>query len=135
MLVIPRTKHIESRMLDLPLPFKPVMELKLSSLRASQSSVSIQSAHKYAPARDDGAHGIRLEAVDDDFNHPHLVVTGARPLCVLGIVVKSVFCDGLSLFTITLFTTDARREAAADRTPLEASHVKHAIKGEKKKQM
>lgn len=29
---MPRTKHIESRMLDLPLPFRPVMELKLSSL-------------------------------------------------------------------------------------------------------
>lgn len=34
MLVIPRTKHIESRMFDLPEPFKPVMELKLSSLRS-----------------------------------------------------------------------------------------------------
>lgn len=32
MLVMPRTKQIESRILDLPLPFRPVMELKLSSL-------------------------------------------------------------------------------------------------------
>jgi hypothetical protein len=32
MFVIPRTKHIESRILDLPLPLSPVIELKLSSL-------------------------------------------------------------------------------------------------------
>lgn len=32
MLVIPRTKHIESRIFDFPLPFRPVIELKLSSL-------------------------------------------------------------------------------------------------------
>lgn len=32
MLVIPKTKQMASRMLDLPLPFSPVMELKLSSL-------------------------------------------------------------------------------------------------------
>lgn len=31
MLVIPRTKHIASRMFDFPLPLRPVMELKLSS--------------------------------------------------------------------------------------------------------
>ena len=31
MLVIPRTKHIASRIFDLPLPLRPVMELKLSS--------------------------------------------------------------------------------------------------------
>lgn len=32
MFVIPKTKQMASRMLDLPLPFKPVIELKLSSL-------------------------------------------------------------------------------------------------------
>ena len=31
-LLIPRTKHIESRIFDLPDPFSPVIELKLSSL-------------------------------------------------------------------------------------------------------
>lgn len=31
MFVMPRTKHIESSMLDFPLPLRPVMELKLSS--------------------------------------------------------------------------------------------------------
>lgn len=31
MFVIPRTKHIESSIFDLPLPFNPVIELKLSS--------------------------------------------------------------------------------------------------------
>lgn len=30
-LVIPRTKHIASSILDFPLPFRPVIELKLSS--------------------------------------------------------------------------------------------------------
>ena len=30
-LVMPKTKQMESRMLDLPLPFKPVMALKLAS--------------------------------------------------------------------------------------------------------
>lgn len=40
MLVIPRTKQMESRMLDFPLPLRPVMELKLSSLRLSASAIS-----------------------------------------------------------------------------------------------
>ena len=31
MLVMPRTKHIASRIFDFPLPLRPVMELKLSS--------------------------------------------------------------------------------------------------------
>lgn len=33
MLVIPRTKHIASKMFDFPLPLSPVIELKLSSLQ------------------------------------------------------------------------------------------------------
>lgn len=33
MFVIPRTKHIASRIFDFPLPFRPVIELKLSSLQ------------------------------------------------------------------------------------------------------
>lgn len=32
MFVMPKTKHIESRIFDFPLPFRPVIELKLSSL-------------------------------------------------------------------------------------------------------
>jgi hypothetical protein len=32
MLVIPKTKQMASKMLDFPLPLRPVMELKLSSL-------------------------------------------------------------------------------------------------------
>ena len=31
MLVIPKTKHIASRIFDFPLPLRPVIELKLSS--------------------------------------------------------------------------------------------------------
>lgn len=34
--VIPRTKHIESKMFDFPLPLRPVIELKLSSLEWCQ---------------------------------------------------------------------------------------------------
>jgi len=37
------------------------------------------------------------------------------------------------LFTITLFTTDARREAAADWTPPEPSHVRQAFKWKEKR--
>jgi hypothetical protein len=72
-------------MLDLPLPFRPVIELKLSSLCATSqpSIVTERETQEYAPARDDGADGIRLEAVNDDFDDPHLVVTGAGPLRVL----------------------------------------------------
>lgn len=40
MFVIPRTKHIESRMLDFPLPFRPVIELKDSSLSCRVSSAA-----------------------------------------------------------------------------------------------
>lgn len=38
MFVMPKTKQMESRILDLPLPLRPVMELKVSSLRACQRS-------------------------------------------------------------------------------------------------
>lgn len=44
MFVMPKTKQMESRMLDLPLPFRPVMELNVSSLRACQRS-SFSCAH------------------------------------------------------------------------------------------
>lgn len=40
MFVIPKTKHIESRMLDFPLPFRPVIELKDSSLSCRVSSAA-----------------------------------------------------------------------------------------------
>ena len=40
MLVIPRTKHIASRILDFPLPLRPVIELKLSSLQRTSQYLS-----------------------------------------------------------------------------------------------
>ena len=50
MLVMPRTKHIESRIFDLPLPFSPVIELKLSSLSSvSTYPVNILGAIVYHP--------------------------------------------------------------------------------------
>lgn len=42
MFVIPKTKQMESKMLDLPLPFRPVMELKLSSLRQLATKYSLR---------------------------------------------------------------------------------------------
>jgi hypothetical protein len=38
MLVMPSTKQMASKMLDLPLPLRPVMELKLSSLPLAVSA-------------------------------------------------------------------------------------------------
>lgn len=52
MFVMPRTKHIESRILDLPLPLRPVIELKLSSLLSislTDSSTSTRLLLPYHP--------------------------------------------------------------------------------------
>lgn len=46
---MPRTKHIESRMLDLPEPLRPVMELKDSSLRGVRRSVGRLLLFTYQP--------------------------------------------------------------------------------------
>lgn len=47
--MIPRTKHIESRIFDFPLPLRPVIELKLSSLNRSvlmkAPTVGVESYH------------------------------------------------------------------------------------------
>ena len=43
--VIPRTKHIASRMLDLPDPFKPVMALN----EASQPVISVRTGYDLKP--------------------------------------------------------------------------------------
>ena len=59
--VIPRTKHIASRILDLPEPLSPVMELKLSSLRRrgfSAPGSSIGTDRRSIPSSDDGSHGV-----------------------------------------------------------------------------
>jgi hypothetical protein len=48
MLVIPRTKQMASRMLDLPLPLSPVMELKLSSLRPASHQRLLDHSHATA---------------------------------------------------------------------------------------
>lgn len=87
MFVMPRTKHIASRILDFPLPFRPVMELKLSSLPVVRWSAQRRTKGLNIPSRYDCANGIRLEAlhqsellypgqssrtyVDDDFDDPH----------------------------------------------------------------
>ena len=46
MLVIPRTKHIASRIFDFPLPLRPVMELKLSS----QPLITVRTAYDLKPS-------------------------------------------------------------------------------------
>lgn len=56
-------------MLDLPDPFSPVMELKLSSLHHHIMSESLRARQRnrscdiYTPSGDDCSHGIRLEAL------------------------------------------------------------------------
>ena len=49
MFVIPRTKHIESNMFDFPEPFRPVIELKLSSLSKRQTP-QFSCASVYVPS-------------------------------------------------------------------------------------
>lgn len=46
MLVIPRTKHIASRIFDFPLPLRPVMELKLSS----HPLITVRTAYDLKPS-------------------------------------------------------------------------------------
>lgn len=45
MFVIPSTKHIASKMLDLPDPFRPVIELKLSS----HPEITVRTAYDLKP--------------------------------------------------------------------------------------
>jgi hypothetical protein len=45
MFVIPRTKHIASKMLDFPDPFRPVIELKLSS----HPEMTVRTAYDLKP--------------------------------------------------------------------------------------
>lgn len=70
--VIPRTKHIASRMLDFPDPFRPVIELKLSSLPiVSAGTVCDSWVNK--PAGNDCTDSVRLvalEKVSDVVAHP-----------------------------------------------------------------
>lgn len=46
MLVIPRTKHIASRIFDFPLPLRPVIELKLSS----HPLITVRTAYDLKPS-------------------------------------------------------------------------------------
>lgn len=59
---MPSTKHIASRMFDFPDPFKPVIELKLSSLYLV-SGVIHCDFEVNKPAGNDCAHSIRLIAL------------------------------------------------------------------------
>ena len=45
-LVMPNTKHIASKILDLPLPLSPVMELKLSS----HPLITVRTAYDLKPS-------------------------------------------------------------------------------------
>ena len=55
---------MESRMLDFPLPFKPVMELKLSSLSTCQQASRCGGARlKPLPSGDDGPHRVGFESL------------------------------------------------------------------------
>lgn len=46
MFVIPKTKHIESRIFDFPLPLRPVMELKVSS----HPEMTVRTAYDLKPS-------------------------------------------------------------------------------------
>lgn len=53
-----------SKMFDFPLPFKPVMELKLSSLRdISARHAPGERGIVYLPSRDDRPHSVRFKAL------------------------------------------------------------------------
>lgn len=101
-----------SRILDLPEPFRPVMELKDSSLCAvSILRACRKSAVAASPSCDDRPHGVRFEAlraklmgavqwilfdlrthIDNHFRDPHfeVVVSVADP-----VVVVLPTCDGV----------------------------------------
>jgi hypothetical protein len=51
-----------SRIFDFPLPLRPVIELKLSSLGALAVAVELFWLH-YLPSRNDRTHCVRLEAL------------------------------------------------------------------------
>jgi hypothetical protein len=60
----------------LPEPLRPVIELKLSSLFPAQlvsaAPCRIALWADIVPSRNHRPHGVRLEAVDDNFNNPHV---------------------------------------------------------------
>jgi hypothetical protein len=62
MFVMPSTKHIASRIFDLPEPLRPVIELNWSSL-VVVSRLYFANGGVNKPAGDDSADGIRFEAL------------------------------------------------------------------------
>ncbi len=71
--MIPRTKHIASRIFDFPDPFRPN---KISFCRKKVCySDGIECG---IPFIDGGSHGITFEAVDNKFVDFHLAIGDAR---------------------------------------------------------
>jgi hypothetical protein len=67
--VIPRTKHIASRMLDLPEPFKPVMALN----EGSQPVIWVRTGYDLNPrnmSKSDSTRKTRL-TLDNEFFYAH----------------------------------------------------------------
>ena len=80
MFVIPNTKQIESRMLDLPEPLLSNSELVVSvaykmGRQRSSSSQSGDRVERRVPSSDARPDGVRLESIQDEFSYPHLVST------------------------------------------------------------
>lgn len=80
MFVIPNTKQIESRMLDLPEPFLSSSELVVSvaykiERRRFSSSQSGDRVERRVPSSNARPDGVRLESIQDEFSYPHLVST------------------------------------------------------------
>lgn len=108
MFVMPSTKQMASRMLDLPLPLSPVMELKLSSLQSASArarrlcgvvalesdyhpDITVRTAYDLKPCLGDqlrpgGKRQSVRTYVDNQFRHPHGgVVAKSVPFLLLGV--------------------------------------------------
>lgn len=95
-LVIPRTKHIASRIFDFPLPLSPVIELKLASLVKSilvprmflvaivyHPDMTVRTAYDLKPCK-------RLDTCDDLLIPRLTSITTSTTLILAGGVVE---CD------------------------------------------
>lgn len=96
MLVMPKTKQIASRIFDLPLPLRPVMELKASSLwhvscaiirswiPTHHPEITVRTAYDLKPYK--RVSSVQIDVVggtyvDDHFDNPHRVAFEAWRLC------------------------------------------------------
>ena len=123
--VIPRTKHIASRMLDFPDPFRPVIELKLSSLPiVSAGTVCDSWVNK--PAGNDCTDSVRLVALEKCQMLSHTLLTVLTSMtssmifmvaaCAVVVSRWSLFCLGLrNQFAALAYKTALDRDPRSTR--------------------